>query len=231
MRLRNIPRAGDIIARHEFVVKKPKEQKGKWPHIFGNTNPIHIEIGMGKGQFIISKANHNPNVNYIGIERYSSVLLRALERLDMEIDAKPQREQGNPIPINKMSNLRLIRIDAAEMEEVFGENEIGKIYLNFSDPWPKKRNAKRRLTSKEFLKRYEKVLLKKGGIELKTDNVELFDFSVEQLAKRGWSIEGITRDLHNDETMNANNIMTEYEEKFSSLGNPIYKLIATKPIT
>ena len=228
MRLRNIPRAGGVIDNHDYVAKNPKEQKDKWLEEFGNTNPIHIEIGMGKGQFILKKARQNPNVNYIGIERYSSVLLRALERLDRELKSDSQVENDNDIISNNLKNLRLIRLDATEMTEVFGDSEIAKVYLNFSDPWPKKRNAKRRLTSKEFLERYERVLVKGGEVEFKTDNADLFEFSVGQLKGMKWNIIEVTRDLHNDNGMKENNIMTEYEEKFSSLGNPIYKLIANK---
>ena len=228
MRLRNIPRAESVINNHKFVLRKPKEQKNKWLKIFGNNNPIHIEIGMGKGQFILEKARKNQGINYIGIERYSSVLLRALERLDNEVSSNTQEGGGKDIIVGGLKNLRLIRMDAVEIEEVFGEMEIEKVYLNFSDPWPKKRNAKRRLTSKEFLRRYEKVLSNNGRIELKTDNVNLFDFSIEQLDDRNWNIEHITKDLHHDEAMNVDNIMTEYEEKFSLLGNPIYMLIAKK---
>ena len=215
MRLRNIPRAGHVIEGHMVTINSSKEQKSKWLEIFGNSNPIHIEIGMGKGQFIISKAYANPGINYIGIERYSSVLLRAIERFD--------KEEVAPC------NLRFIRMDAAEIEDVFGEGEVGKIYLNFSDPWPKKRNAKRRLTSKEFLNRYYTILVKDGYVECKTDNVGLFDFSLEQLERLGWDVLGSTKDLHNHEAMNKGNIMTEYEEKFSSLGDSICKFVARKP--
>lgn len=210
MRLRNIKGSREVIGASRFVVQSPEEKKGKWNEVFGNRNPIRIEIGMGKGRFITELAIRNPEVNYIGIEKYSSVLLRALEkREETEID-----------------NLVFIRMDAEEIEDVFGEGEVDKIYLNFSDPWPKDRHAKRRLTSKEFFGRYDKILKKDGRVEFKTDNRPLFDFSLEEVVNAGWILEKYSFDLHNDTEMAEGNIMTEYEEKFSSIGNPIHKLIA-----
>ncbi|MBQ4531019.1 MAG: tRNA (guanosine(46)-N7)-methyltransferase TrmB [Lachnospiraceae bacterium] len=209
MRLRNIKGADEVIAANEFVIKNPKEYKGKWNTLFQNENPIHIEIGMGKGQFIMELAKQNPNINYIGVERYSSVLLRALQKHEE----------------TELSNLYFLCIDAATVEEIFELGEIAKIYLNFSDPWPKDRHSKRRLTSKEFLARYDKVLKKDGKLEFKTDNKALFEFSLEETKEAGWYIEKHTFDLHGDEEMNRGNIMTEYEEKFSSMGNPIHKMI------
>ena len=167
-----------------------------------------------KGQFIHQLAEKNPDINYIGIERYSSVLLRALERFDNDEEYKD------------VNNIRFICMDATNLPEVFAVGEIDKIYLNFSDPWPKARHAKRRLTSTEFLERYEKILVQGGRVEFKTDNTELFNFSLEQVKEAGWYLEKYTYDLHHQEEMNAGNIMTEYEEKFSSMGNPICKLIA-----
>ena len=169
---------------------------------------------MGKGQFLLTLAKENPSINYIGIERYSSVLLRALERFDNDEEYKD------------VNNIRFICMDATNLPEVFAVGEIDKIYLNFSDPWPKARHAKRRLTSTEFLERYEKILAQGGRVEFKTDNTELFNFSLEQVKEAGWYLEKYTYDLHHQEEMNAGNIMTEYEEKFSSMGNPICKLIA-----
>lgn len=215
MRLRNIPGADDVIKQHPIAVKQEKEWKGKWNQLFGNDAPIHIEIGMGKGQFILTLAKQNPNINYIGIERYSSVLLRALEKFDTE-------EYGT------LSNVRFICMNAMELPEVFSPEEIAKIYLNFSDPWPKARHARRRLTSTQFLKQYDKVLHKDGVVEFKTDNRPLFEFSLEQVEEAGWTLLGSTFDLHKDASMNEGNIMTEYEEKFSSMGNPIHKLIAKR---
>lgn len=215
MRLRNIPGADDVIMRHPVAIKQEKEYRGKWNQTFGNDNPIHIEIGMGKGQFLLTLAKRNPDINYIGIERYSSVLLRALEKIDTE-------------EFCELTNVRFICMDAMELPEVFEKNEVDKIYLNFSDPWPKARHAKRRLTSTQFLAQYDKVLTPEGVVEFKTDNSLLFDFSLEQVEEAGWELLGVTFDLHHDEKMNIGNIMTEYEEKFSSMGNPIHKLIAKR---
>lgn len=215
MRLRNIPHADDVILAHPAAIKHETKQKGRWHELFGNSNPIHIEIGMGKGQFLLTLAKQNPAINYIGIERYSSVLLRALEKLDTE-------EYQN------LSNIRFICMDAADLSDVFEAKEVAKIYLNFSDPWPKARHAKRRLTSKEFFARYDKILATDGTVEFKTDNRPLFDFSLEQVEEAGWTLDAHTFDLHHDPSMNTGNVMTEYEQKFSSMGNPIHKLIASR---
>lgn len=211
MRLRNIPGAGDVIEASEYAIKNPEKNKGNWKKEFVNDAPLYIEIGMGKGRFIIDNAIKYPQINFIGIERYSSVLLRALQKLD-ELEVIPK-------------NLKFICMDAKEIADVFDEGEVDKIYLNFSDPWPKDRHAKRRLPSKEFLARFDKVLKKDGTIEFKTDNRGLFDFALEELEPAGWKLVEKTYDLHNDEKMNKDNIMTEYEEKFSSIGNPICKYI------
>lgn len=215
MRLRNIPGADDVIQNHFAAIKNEKEQKGKWKEVFGNANPIHIEIGMGKGQFLLNLAKQNPNINYIGIERYSSVLLRALEKYDTE-------------EFCEVKNVRFICMDAFLLPEVFAEKEVEKIYLNFSDPWPKARHARRRLTSTQFLAQYEKVVVEEGVVEFKTDNRALFEFSLEQVEEAGWTLAARTFDLHHDAVLNVGNVMTEYEEKFSSMGNPIHKLIAVR---
>ena len=215
MRLRNIPGADEVIQKHPIAIKNEKEQKGNWNQVFGNSNPIHIEIGMGKGQFLLTLAKMNPEINYIGIERYSSVLLRALEKFDTE-------------EYCGLNNIRFICMDAFELPEVFQLGEVAKIYLNFSDPWPKARHARRRLTSTQFLAQYEKVLAKEGVVEFKTDNRPLFEFSLEQVEEAGWKLLAHTFDLHHDDAMNQGNVMTEYEEKFSSMGNPIHKLITTR---
>ncbi len=209
MRLRNVTGSREVIADSEFVVQNPVEYKGKWKEIFGNDSPVHIEIGMGKGRFMMDLAAKNPHINYIGIEKYSTVLLRAIQKME-----------ENPLP-----NLKFIRMDAEDICEVFDKEEIEKIYLNFSDPWPKDRHAKRRLPSRQFLARYNEILDKNGRIEFKTDNTGLFDFALEEVEPAGWKIEAMTRDLHHDEKLFEGNIMTEYEEKFSSMGNPIYKYI------
>ena len=215
MRLRNIPRAEGTIQAHPIVIKRPEDQRGCWRQVFGNKKPIRIEIGMGKGRFILTMAKKHPNINFIGIERYSSVLLRAVEKYDTD-------------EFKDLQNVRFICIDARRIEEVFAKDEVERIYLNFSDPWPKARHAKRRLTSVEFLERYEKVLKPYGKLEFKTDNTELFKFSLEQIKEAGWTLQNFTYDLHHNEEMNQGNIMTEYEEKFSSKGNPINKLIAVR---
>lgn len=211
MRLRNVKGSRETIAASGFTIDNPIEYKGRWHELFQNNNPIYIEVGMGKGRFITTLATMNPNINYIGIEKYSSVLVRAIEKRQ-ELD---------------ISNLYFIRMDAEEICDVFAENEVSKIYLNFSDPWPKDRHAKRRLTSKEFFGRYDKILKKEGFVEFKTDNNMLFDFSLSEIPLAGWNIVDFTRDLHHS-NMNTGNVMTEYEEKFSSMGNNINKLIANR---
>ena len=212
MRLKNVPGARDVIAESALVVHEPEKQKGNWQQVFGNDHPIHIEIGMGKGRFICEMAKIHPDINYIGIEKYSSVLLRAIQKMEEE-----------PLP-----NLLFIRMDAESIDEVFAGDEVDRIYLNFSDPWPKDRHAKRRLPSKEFLTRYDRFLKKDGVLEFNTDNRGLFDFAVEELPQAGWKLVKITYDLHHDEEMMQGNVMTEYEQKFSSMGNPIYKYIINR---
>lgn len=213
MRLRNIKGADEIVSNSPLCIQNPIEQKGNWKNFFGNNNPIHIEIGMGKGRFLMDLAALHPDINYIGIERYTSVLLRAIQKME-----------EYPLP-----NVCFLCVDAATLPEIFSEGEIDRIYLNFSDPWPKDRHARRRLTSSEFLSRYDMILAKEGRLEFKTDNRDLFDFSVEEIENSPiWNLDAKTYDLHHDEIMNVGNIMTEYEEKFSSKGNPICKLIASR---
>ncbi len=220
MRLRNIPRAGGVLEESKDVIKNQTSFRGKWvQEVFQNNAPLHIEIGMGKGQFLTGLAKRNPHINYVGIERYTSVLLRAVEKLEA------LRESENV----DLPNVRFICMDARNIAEVFSPEEVDRIYLNFSDPWPKSRHARRRLTSSEYFGRYDQVLAKGGQVEFKTDNKPLFDFSVEQLEESDvWEMIACTYDLHNDEVMNRGNIMTEYEEKFSSMNNPICKLIAKR---
>ncbi len=211
MRLRNVRGSREAIADSEFTVNEPEKQRGKWRELFGNDNPIYIEVGMGKGKFITTLAQNNPEINYIGIEKYSSVLIRAVEkRRELEID-----------------NLLFIRMDAEDICDVFSEGEVDRIYLNFSDPWPKDRHAKRRLTSRQFMSRYNEILKKDGQVEFKTDNRPLFDFSMEEIPQAGWQITASSYDLHHSD-MAQGNVMTEYEEKFSAMGNPIHKLIAVR---
>ena len=212
MRLRNVPGARDVMDANEYVYTEPEGMAGTWSQIFGNNNPVHIEIGMGKGRFITTLASMNPDINYVGIEKYSSVLLRAVEKQD-ELN---------------LPNLRFIRMDAENITSVFGKEEVDRIYLNFSDPWPKDRHAKRRLTSRQFFARYDEILKSTGRVEFKTDNRPLFDFSVEEVNEAGWKLSVCTYDLHNDEKLVEGNVMTEYEERFSSQGNPICKLVAER---
>ena len=212
MRLRNVPGSREAIADNNMAINEPTELKGKWKEEFGNDNPIRIEIGMGKGKFITTLAMENPDINYIGIEKYSSVLIRAIERCE-EIE---------------VSNLRFIRMEAEYICDVFEKGEVDRIYLNFSDPWPKDRHAKRRLTSKQFFERYDVILKKDGIVEFKTDNDLLFQFSLEQVPEAGWELIEQTWDLHHDERLMQGNVMTEYESKFSQMGNPIHKLIAKR---
>ncbi len=209
MRLRNIAGAREKIADSPYTIENPESNKGKWKEVFGNDHPIRIEVGTGKGRFIMDMAAANPDINYVGIEKYSSVLLRAVQK---------QTELA-------LTNVRFIRMEAEIIPEVFDEGEVDRIYLNFSDPWPKERHAQRRLTSSSFLHRYDQILKPDGQLEFKTDNRELFDFSLQELNTAGWHAEAVTYDLHNDAVMNEGNIMTEYEERFSSKGNQIFKYI------
>ena len=214
MRLRNIPGAKDAIAESIYVIQNPQENKGNWDKVFPQNQPVHLEVGMGKGRFLMDMAKLHPEINYIGIEKYSSVLIRALEKTDA-LETLPE-------------NLRFVRMDAENICNMFAEHEVDRIYLNFSDPWPKDRHAKRRLTSTTYLGRYDKILKPEGHVEFKTDNKDLFQFSLEQVEPAGWHLDAFTWDLHHDETLNQGNVMTEYEQKFSSMGNPICKLIVSR---
>lgn len=214
MRLRNVKGAAQRILDNPYTIQtdgaKGEDYRGLWnQNYFQNNHPIHIEIGMGKGQFIIQMAQEHPEINYIGIEKYSSVLVRALDKRELlETD-----------------NLLFLRMDAADITEFFAPEEVAKIYLNFSDPWPKDRHAKRRLTSVEHLRLYDRILKKDGYLQFKTDNRPLFDFSLEQLEEAGWTKDEVDFDLHRNGPA-PNNVMTEYEEKFYHLGTPICRLLA-----
>ncbi|MCR5452339.1 MAG: tRNA (guanosine(46)-N7)-methyltransferase TrmB [Lachnospiraceae bacterium] len=213
MRLRNIPEAYPAVEKSPYCIKDANLIKGSWKELdwVKGKKALHIEIGMGKGNFIIGMAGAHPDIAYLGIERYESVLYKALLKL------------GDDFP----DNLRFLREDAGLLTEFFDHEEVERIYLNFSDPWPKERHAKRRLTHHGFLDKYHSVLPMGGCVEFKTDNEGLFDFSLEEIKEtKGWELLTVTRDLHNDPALCEGNIMTEYEEKFSSLGHPIYKLIA-----
>ena len=212
MRLRNIPRADSVLSACPLVIKNESSCRQRWAlEIFGNNHPIHIEIGMGKGQFILSLARDNPHINYIGIERYSSVLLRALQKRE-ELD---------------LANIYFLCEDAQILAEIFAPEEVDRIYLNFSDPWPKERHAKRRLTSPDFMRLYDRILKRDGTVEFKTDNQDLFAYSLESIPEAGWRIDAFTRDLHHS-AMAEGNVMTEYEMRFSAAGNSICKLVASR---
>lgn len=216
MRLRNVPGAPERIEKSPFVEQDPCAWKGRWRERFlpdGGNRALHLEIGTGKGQFLLRQAELHPDILYLGIEKFSSVLVRAVEKA----------ESG------EQKNLLLLRMEAELLENAFDKGEVNRIYLNFSDPWPKERHAKRRLTSVEFLRRYEAILAPDGALEFKTDNVTLFDFSVESCEAAHWKIEALTRDLHADAALCEGNVMTEYEERFSQKGNRICKLVAFRP--
>lgn len=208
LRLRHKPWAEEFITENaHIVVPNPEEQKGKWAALFGNDNPLHIEVGTGKGQFITGMALQNPDINYIGIELFPSVIVCAVEKV---------------LAAETPKNLRLLKVDGAELENYFEKGEIDRVYLNFSDPWPKKRHAKRRLTHAAFLSIYERLLPDNGEIHFKTDNRGLFEFSLVSMNEYGMKLKYVSLDLHAE--MPENNIMTEYEEKFSAKGQPIYRL-------
>ena len=209
MRLRNKPYAWDKIKEYpDYVIANPSEHQGKWQEVFGNRHPIHMELGTGRGDFIIGMAKQNPDVNFIGIEKYTSVIIDVLEKL-----------LKNPLP-----NVRLINMDGERIEEVFAANELERIYLNFSDPWPKTRHHKRRLAHANFLSKYKKILQPDGEIHMKTDNQPLFEASLSYLSGFGYGLHNVSLDLHHSSF--ENNVMTEYEMKFSQKGNRIYRLEA-----
>ena len=208
MRLRNNKNAKDIINNSKYVILNPEEKISSWSKEFGNNYPIHIEIGTGKGDFIIGMAKKNPGINFIGIEMYDSVLMHAVKKLD-ELD---------------LPNLRLIRMDANDIDKVFNK-EISLIYLNFSDPWPKNRNAKRRLTHERLLSKYDSIFKDEKVIFMKTDNIKLFAFSIESLSAYVYTLKNVTLDLHSED---IDNVETEYEKKFSSMGTKINRLEAYK---
>lgn len=212
MRLRNVKGAREEVAVSEYVVQNPAQWKGKWREWFGKDAPVHVEIGMGKGKFLMTMAEQNPGINYIGVEKYASVLIRAIAK-------KKERED--------LANSAFLAVDAKELLDIFAKGEVDRIYLNFSDPWPKERHARRRLTSREFLACYEQFLAPGGELCFKTDNRALFDFSLEEALAAGWEVSEVTYDLHHSEYAEGN-VMTEYEEKFSAAGNFICRMTARK---
>jgi len=209
LRLRNDPEAYDKLELSKNFIQQPSDYRGKWHEVFGNDHPIHMEIGSGKGRFITTLAQQNPHINYIALEKYPTVLLKLIRK----------------IPEEGLRNLVVISADAERLEELFAPEEIGRLYLNFSDPWPKKKHAKRRLTSPGFLELYKKVLAKDAVIEFKTDNRGLFDYSLETFRECHYTLLKVTFDLYSSDMLEGN-IATEYEEKFHKLGTPINKLIA-----
>lgn len=210
MRVRYKSWARETLQAHpELVVQDPDNLKGLWHQEFGNNHPIHLEVGTGKGQFIINNAKQHPDINFVSIEVNESVLVIALEKA----------LEGEPIP-----NLRFIASDGREVSSFFNPGEISQLYLNFSDPWPKKRHIKRRLTSPGFLEQYKNVLIKDGEIHFKTDNQGLFEYTLHSMSTFGMSFENVWLDLHNSNV--EDNVMTEYEEKFTRKGQRIYKLVA-----
>lgn len=211
MRLRHIPGSEEEIAESLYVIQNPEEKKACWAGVFGNNNPIHMEIGMGKGRFLTELAQANPDINYVGIERYSTVLLKAIQKQE----------------VLKLPNLYFLRQDALRLADMFEQGEVERIYLNFSDPWPKDRHAKRRLTSPRFMAVYDRILKEDGRVEFKTDNRELFEYSLQAIPEAGWTVDWYTFDLHHSE-YGADNVMTEYEAKFSVQGKMIHKLTASR---
>lgn len=213
MRLKNIPGAKEEMAVNPFVIREPETKKGIWrQEIFKNDHPLYLEIGCGKGMFLTALSAAHPEINYLGIEKYSSVLLRAVQHR-AETDCE---------------NLYYLRFDAEYVTDIFAPGEIDRLYLNFSDPWPKDRHWKRRLTSTVFLERYEKILAPGALLEFKTDNEGLFDFSVSSAEEKHWEILVNTRDLHRSAYAEGN-VMTEYEDRFVTLGKPIFKMVIRKP--
>ncbi len=219
MRLRNIPEAKDAIARSPYVIQEPASCKGRWQSLFPSPKPLFLEIGMGKGQFLMALSGRHPENNYLGMELYDSVLFRAVQKRER------LEKEGVFFP-----NLHYICADARFLTDYFAPEEVSGIYLNFSDPWPKARHHKRRLTSHVFLERYTAILSPRGQVRFKTDNQELFAFSLEEAKGAGWRLLSVTWDLHSDAVLCRDNCMTEYEEKFSQAGKPICQMILQPPL-
>ena len=209
MRQRNVKNKKEIINSSKYIILNPSELCGKWNTVFANNNPLYIEIGMGKGDFILANAIKYPNINFIGIEKYDSIMALAIKKIED----------------HDINNLKLIRMDALNIETVF-KKEIDKIFLNFSDPWPKPRHEKRRLTSDIFLSKYDMIFKNKKIIEMKTDNQKLFEYSLVSFNRNGYLLSEISLDLHHSNI--SDNIMTEYERKFSAHNNPIYYVKVVK---
>lgn len=215
MRLRRKSLLHQRVAPYKgtYVVEEPQQHKGKWHELFGNDHPLHVELGTGKGRFISTLAEQNPHINYIGIEYQESVIYFAAQK----------------VAVKELKNLLLLRFNINDITSIFAPGEVDRFYINFCDPWPKKRHAKRRLTHQEFLGKYAQILEPGHEIHFKTDNEPLFEFSLNELSGTGFTLKNISLDLHNSEF--AGNIMTEYEEKFSSRGMRIFRCEAIMPKT
>ncbi len=212
MRVRHKPWAKDkILENPEWVIREPEHHKGSWQNLFPQNQPLHVEIGSGKGKFITEMAKAHPSVNFIAIEMSASIIVSILEKVEAE----------------EIPNLRLLNVDASDLTTFFADGEVSRIYLNFSDPWPKNRHEKRRLTYKAFLSRYSKVLVNKGELHFKTDNQGLFEYSLGSFSEYGLILRNISLDLKNADM--DGNIQTEYEEKFSNMGHRIYRCEACFP--
>ena len=210
MRVRRVPGAYEALTELKtYFIEKPEEHKGKWREVFGNDHPIHAEFGGGKGKFIIEMAMKYPEVNFIMVDAVTEVVLKAAQRAER----------------HHLPNLKIVMLDLRFAENYFAEQELDRIYLNFSDPWPKKRHYKRRLTHREFLEIYKRILKTDGWIHFKTDNRGLFEFSLNEFAETDMIMRNITLDLH--ALGCEDNVMTEYESKFSSMGHPIYRIEVT----
>lgn len=207
MRLRNVKNKEEIMSRADFLIRDPFPYKGKWKEVFQNDNPIYVEVGMGKGKFIVENAKRYPNINYIGIEKYDSVIVKAVQRVD-----------------KVLPNLILVRADANTIQDIF-DHEIDRIYLNFSDPWPKERHHLRRLSSRVFLEKYETIFKNKKMIEMRTDNQDLYKYSLVSFSEGGYTLKEVYFDLHKEAMPE---VTTEYEDKFSEDGMPIYYVLCEK---
>ncbi|MEE3393597.1 MAG: tRNA (guanosine(46)-N7)-methyltransferase TrmB [Lachnospiraceae bacterium] len=243
MRLKHVKGSNEKIASDPHTIQTDmtdgEKLKDRWNEVFANDHDLYLEIGMGKGSFIIEHAEKHPERNYIGIEKFSSVLVRAIEKVG-ELEGRADgaavsgkfgaldtpAAESTKVPYNK--NLIFMRMDAEDILKYFGREKVKGIFLNFSDPWPKKRHAKRRLTSSEFLARYKEILAPGGIIEFKTDNSDLFEFSVKEAERSGWKLISVTRDLYGDGDI-PDEIKTEYERKFMNLGSHINKMIIQRP--
>ncbi|GBG96660.1 tRNA (guanine-N(7)-)-methyltransferase [Lactococcus termiticola] len=214
MRVRNRKGAAELLEQNQqIVVQNPTDFKGKWAERFGNDHPIHIEVGCGKGGFITGMAEKHPDINYIAIDMQLSVLSYALDKAI---------EAGLP-------NVQMMLVDGSQLTEYFAPGEVDLVYLNFSDPWPKTRHEKRRLTHANFLKTYQEILPSEGQVHFKTDNRGLFEYSLASMSQYGMTLQKVWLDLHKDEAFAEENVMTEYEMKFSKKGQVIYRLEAQFP--